>query len=217
MTPEHLQFCGRLLLAAILGAAIGLERELAGKPAGLRTNILIAVGAALFTQVSLALPAAAGVGDPGRIAAQVVAGVGFLGAGTILHSRHVVHGLTSAATVWVVAGIGVTVGLGDPHGAVLAVVLMLVALFALGRIERRLLGQDTLTLTLAFTERAPEPEALLRSIGSRRKLLRMERKAAGRGGVVRFSWRGAAADAPRAAEAAQAVPGVRVEGWEVES
>src|SRR3990172_2710074 len=107
---DHITFCLQLLLAAALGGVVGLERELAGKPAGLRTNLLVAVGAALFTHVSLALPAAAGQGDPARIAAQVVAGVGFLGAGTILYARGLVHGLTSAATLWVVAGLGVAVG-----------------------------------------------------------------------------------------------------------
>src|SRR5690348_10737889 len=98
----------RLLLAAGLGAAIGLEREYHRKPAGLRTNILIAVGAALFTIVSIALARNGGV--PDRIAAQVVTGVGFLGGGAILTSGQHVHGMTTAATIWVNAAIGMTAG-----------------------------------------------------------------------------------------------------------
>src|SRR5690554_2045638 len=103
----------RLLLAAILGGLIGLEREISGKPAGLRTNILICVGAALLTELSL------GIGlltperpnaDPARIAAQIVSGIGFLGAGTIIQARGSVVGLTTAATLWVVAAIGMAVG-----------------------------------------------------------------------------------------------------------
>ena len=98
----------QLALATLLGGVIGLERELAGKPAGLRTNILICLGSVIFTQMSLVLggPGA----DPTRVAAQIVTGVGFIGAGTILHARGAVVGLTSAATIWVVAAIGVTLG-----------------------------------------------------------------------------------------------------------
>ena len=99
-----------LVMAMVLGAAIGLERELHGKAAGLRTNILICVGATLYTQLSLYL--AGPEGDPGRIAAQIVTGVGFIGAGTILHARGHVSGLTSAATIWFVAAIGIAVGAG---------------------------------------------------------------------------------------------------------
>jgi len=120
---------GGLLLAVVLGGAVGLERELHGKAAGLRTNILICVGAALFTQLSVYM--AGDAGDPSRIAAQIVTGVGFLGAGTILHNRGLVSGLTSAATIWLVAAIGVAVGAGavlEATGATLLVVLVLAAL-----------------------------------------------------------------------------------------
>jgi putative Mg2+ transporter-C (MgtC) family protein len=104
----RLDVLGATLLAVLLGGAVGLERELRGKAAGLRTNILICVGATLFTQLSMAI--AEPRGDPGRIAAQIVTGVGFIGAGTILHARGAVTGLTSAATIWVVAAIGVALG-----------------------------------------------------------------------------------------------------------
>ena len=103
----------RLLLAAALGGAIGLEREYRHKPAGLRTNMLIALGSALFSVMSIDLGAAAG--SPDRIAAQVVTGIGFLGAGAILRSGENVHGLTTATTIWVNAAIGMAAGLGVSH------------------------------------------------------------------------------------------------------
>jgi MgtC family protein len=101
----------RLALAAALGGAIGLEREYRRKPAGLRTNILIALGSALFSVLSFEL--GSGAGSPDRIAAQIVTGIGFLGAGAILRSGASVHGLTTAATIWVNAAIGMAAGLGS--------------------------------------------------------------------------------------------------------
>lgn len=121
-------------LATLLGGAIGLERELGGKPAGLRTNILICVGAALYTHLSVVM-----VGsevDSTRVAGQIVTGVGFIGAGTILHARGAVVGLTSAATIWVVAAIGVALGSGfylEGLGTTLAVIIVLQGL---GRVEK---------------------------------------------------------------------------------
>src|SRR6187549_140424 len=100
----------RLALAAALGGAVGLEREFRHKPAGLRTNMLIALGAALFSILSIEL--GAGAGSPDRVAAQVVTGIGFLGAGAILRSGENIHGLTTAATIWVNAAIGMAAGLG---------------------------------------------------------------------------------------------------------
>ena len=100
----------RLLQALVLGALIGYERERAGKPAGVRTHGMVALGAALFTVAALS-----GFGpstDPSRIVAQIVSGIGFLGAGAILQQRGSVHGLTTAASLWVTAAIGVTVGIG---------------------------------------------------------------------------------------------------------
>lgn len=123
----------RLTLAAALGAAIGVERELRHKPAGLRTNILIALGAALFTTLSLHL--AGSGGTPDRIAAQVVTGIGFLGAGAILHNRESVHGMTTAATIWVNAAIGMAAGAGEYAMASIATVVALIVLAILGPIE----------------------------------------------------------------------------------
>lgn len=130
----RLDLLASLLVAAFLGGAIGLERELSGKAAGLRTNILICIGAALFTQLSLVIDATRG--DPARIAAQIVVGVGFLGAGTILHGRGAVTGLTSAATIWLVAAIGMAVGAGYLYEGAGATLLVLIVLRALGVLER---------------------------------------------------------------------------------
>ena len=109
MNIEPMMFL-RLLIAVVLGALVGYERERAGKPAGVRTHGMVSLGAALFAVVSL--NGFGGVGDPGRVAAQVVAGIGFLGAGAILHQRDSVHGLTTAASLWVTAAIGLAVGVG---------------------------------------------------------------------------------------------------------
>jgi len=109
--PIMLEMVLRLLLAAALGAVIGYQRERAGKQAGLRTHILISSGAALITLVSIY--GFGGVSDPARVAAGVVVGVGFLGAGVILHREGgMVAGLTTAATIWVMAGVGLAAGVG---------------------------------------------------------------------------------------------------------
>lgn len=102
----------RLLAAMAAGAIIGFERELHDKPAGFRTNTLICIGAALFTMLSMKIGGVA-VGDGGRVAAQIVTGIGFLGAGAILHGHGQVTGLTTAATIWAVAGIGMAFGAGQ--------------------------------------------------------------------------------------------------------
>jgi putative Mg2+ transporter-C (MgtC) family protein len=123
----------RLLLAAGLGAAIGLEREYRQKPAGLRTNILIAVGSALFTILSL--EATRSVGDPSRVAGQIVTGIGFIGGGAIMRNRNTVHGMTTAATIWVNAAIGVGAGMGRYALATFTAALTLVVLVLLPPIE----------------------------------------------------------------------------------
>lgn len=120
-----------------------MERELSDKPAGLRTNMLICVGSTLITMVSLhvALSYAerqVNIADPGRIAAQIVSGVGFLGAGTIIQARGSVHGLTTAATIWVMAGIGLAIGSGYFAPAVATTAILLAILWILGRIEARI-------------------------------------------------------------------------------
>ncbi len=124
----------QLGLASLLGGAIGLERELGGKPAGLRTNILICIGSVLYTHLSIAM--VGGATDPTRVAGQIVTGVGFIGAGTILHARGAVVGLTSAATIWVVAAIGVALGSGFYLEGVGTTLVVLAVLSGLGRIEK---------------------------------------------------------------------------------
>ncbi|MDD5189594.1 MAG: MgtC/SapB family protein [Dehalococcoidales bacterium] len=107
--PQTLEMVLRLLLAAVLGGVIGAQREWSGKPAGLRTLALISMGSALFAIVSvLSFPG----GDPSRIAAGIVTGVGFLGAGAILHKHGGVEGLTTAAAIWVSSGAGLAAGAG---------------------------------------------------------------------------------------------------------
>ena len=141
----ELSLLGQLLLAAVLGGLVGLERELAGKAAGLRTNILICVGATLLMDVSISVASAATVGpaDPGRIAAQVVSGIGFIGAGTILVERGSVVGLTTAATIWVVAAIGLAVGSHNYVEAIGTTALVVLTLLILGRIEGFLFERRT--------------------------------------------------------------------------
>jgi len=128
-----LDFVWRLLLSAALGAALGFEREYRRKPAGLRTNILIAIGSALFTILSVSLTT--GTGDPSRVAGQIVTGIGFLGGGAILRNRDTVHGMTTAATIWVNAAIGVACGIGQYELATVSTALTLVVLVVLPPIE----------------------------------------------------------------------------------
>lgn len=123
----------RLILAAILGGLIGLEREFKHRAAGLRTNMFICFGAAMFTLLSERL---AGVpSDSARIAAQIIPGIGFIGAGSILHMRGLTTGLTTAATLFVVASVGMAAGGGLYLTAMFATGLVILALFALGHVE----------------------------------------------------------------------------------
>lgn len=135
----------KLMLATVLGGAIGMEREIAGKPAGLRTNILICVGAALFTHLSIHIaeigftPDGRPYGDTTRMAAQIVSGIGFLGAGAILHAHGAVLGLTTAATIWVVAAVGAAVGAGAYVEGVGTSLLIILVLVGLRPVERKML------------------------------------------------------------------------------
>lgn len=123
----------RVVLAAILGGLIGLERESKHRPAGLRTNMFICFGAALFTVLSERL---AGVpSDSARIAAQIIPGIGFIGAGSILHTGRLTSGLTTAATIFVVASVGMAAGGGLYATAIFATTLVLLVLFFLGHAE----------------------------------------------------------------------------------
>ena len=126
----------RLVLAALLGGCIGIEREMREKPAGLRTNMLVCMGSTLFMTISLQLGTV--FGDYTRIAAQIITGIGFLGAGAVLHSHGFVLGLTTAATIWIVAGVGMAIGSGFYGTAVFATLLSIVTLTLMSYIEDRL-------------------------------------------------------------------------------
>ena len=131
--PDVLILAGRVLFAAALGAVLGLEREWRGKEAGLRTNTLIAIGAALFTAMSMSFG-----GEPARVAAQVVTGVGFLGAGAIMRTGGNVQGLTTAAMIWVNAAIGLACGAGHIRLAAASTAIVLFAMIGLTPLDRQL-------------------------------------------------------------------------------
>ncbi len=140
MSPNDAHFLwqalGRLLLAVALGAAVGLERETHRKPAGLRTIILITFGSALFTLLTEALPLLHG-GQPFSAMGHLIQGIGFLGAGAIIQSRGTVMGLTTAATIFAMATVGMACGGGAPLLAVTATLLLLIVLVVLGSLEKR--------------------------------------------------------------------------------
>jgi len=135
------QMALKLVIAAVLGGLIGLERETHGRPAGLRTHILVCLGSTLFALSSYAI--AGTLFDPGRVTAQIVTGIGFLGAGTIIRQGNVIRGLTTAASIWIVAAIGVAVAIGDNMLLLgtFATAIVIVTLFLIPRLERRALGR----------------------------------------------------------------------------
>jgi putative Mg2+ transporter-C (MgtC) family protein len=150
----------RLVMAALLGGAIGLEREVHGKPAGLRTNMFICFGSALFTVLSFRLADQFG-GDHTRIAAQIIPGIGFIGAGSILHTRNNVSGLTTAATIFVVASIGMACGGGAYATAIFATVVLLMALTVLGVLEKRFNLKD---ITMLYEVRGQQAEDIISAV-----------------------------------------------------
>jgi putative Mg2+ transporter-C (MgtC) family protein len=131
----QVDLAARLLVAAILGAIVGFERERHAHPAGMRTHLLVSVGAAAFTVLSIY--AFGGQSDPGRVAAQIVTGIGFLGAGSILKSGGTIQGLTTAASLWVVAAIGMAAGTGAWGVAIATTIIVIVSLWPLHAVERR--------------------------------------------------------------------------------
>lgn len=133
----------KVVMAIVCGGLIGLERELKHKPAGIKTNILICLGSTLYTIISL-LVAQSFVdsnfrGDPARIAAQIVPGIGFIGAGAIMQSRASVLGLTTAATIWIVAAIGMCIGSGYPIVSFVFTMTVLFTLLAIDKLESKFL------------------------------------------------------------------------------
>ncbi len=134
---QELALAARLIVAAILGAVVGLEREFHDHPAGMRTHLLVAVGAAAFTILSIEAFAAPGA-DPARIAAQIVTGIGFLGAGAILKDRGSIKGLTTAASLWAVAAVGMAAGAAAWGVAIATTAIVVISLWPLQEIERRI-------------------------------------------------------------------------------
>jgi putative Mg2+ transporter-C (MgtC) family protein len=150
----------RLLVACLLGALVGLEREFSRKAAGVRTNLLICMGSAFFTLLSAVLAGDANP-DKGRVASNIVQGIGFLGAGLILHNRSRVSGLTSAASVFVVASIGMACGAGLYAAAIVAAIIVIVALEAVGFLERR---ANLKIYSLVYEARGQDQTGMLKSI-----------------------------------------------------
>jgi len=134
-----------LILAAVLSGIIGFEREFHGRAAGFRTHILLCIGSTLVMLTSMHifdLYSGKASPDPARIAAGVITGIGFLGAGTIMHSRSSVKGLTTAASLWVVAGIGLAVGSGLYFGSIVTTILTIVALLVFSKVEHAMIRKD---------------------------------------------------------------------------
>lgn len=151
MTEQIIKITVRLLVAMALGGLVGLEREYRAKDAGFRTHFLVALGSALFTLISI-YGFTEGVKDTSRVAAQVVSGIGFLGAGIIVFQRNVIRGLTTAAGLWVTAAIGMACGVGQYYMAVLVTVLMLVGLELLSHFIPHI-GTETVRLSFSSPSR----------------------------------------------------------------
>lgn len=181
---------GRLMLASLLGALIGLEREIHGRTAGFRTHLLVSLGSALFMVVSInfyrefgnfsgAIPV--GV-DPGRVAAQVVTGIGFLGAGAIIRDKASVRGLTTAACLWIAAAIGLSCGAGLYLLPLLVTFIALVSLVALKKIEGMLSRDRYAMLKVESDDVEGQLEHIIHAveaIGFQLTLFGVERKASG--------------------------------------
>jgi len=135
----------RLLMAVVLAGILGFERQKKGSPAGLRTHVLVSLGSALFVLAALhvyLLFKLESFADPGRIAANIVTGIGFLGAGTIMRNPENVKGLTTAASIWLASAIGLSAGFGFWSGAIMATVFGLLTLRLLRMFEVRFIGDD---------------------------------------------------------------------------
>lgn len=146
----------RLVLSAVLGGLIGAEREVSNRPAGLRTHILVTLGSTLIMLISMDAFYYGGnvpLGDPARIAAQVVSGIGFLGAGTIMRTGNNIVGLTTAASLWVSAGIGLAIGSGYYVGAIVTSGIVLLTLMSLGVLEKRAIRKKYRIIEVAGVNR----------------------------------------------------------------
>ena len=151
----------KLVVAIVCGGAIGFERELSRKAAGLRTNVLICMGSALFMIISRHIGGGAPYTDPARLVAQVVTGIGFLGAGVILQSRGSITGLTTAATIFVVGAVGIAIGEGMFSVALLSTALIIVVLVVLRKVERFVIRRQRM---FHYSLKTRDPAQLLESL-----------------------------------------------------
>ena len=162
----------RLVLAAVLSGAIGFEREFHGRAAGFRTHILLCIGSTLVMLTSMHIfdiYSSRAPADPARIAAGVITGIGFLGAGTIMHSKSAVRGLTTAASLWVVAGIGLAVGSGMYYGAVVTTLLTVITLMLFSRLEYTMIRKDWYKTIIIETKEGVDQLKAIREIIMDRK------------------------------------------------
>ncbi len=154
----------KVLFSILCGGLIGLEREIKNKPAGIKTNILICLGSALYTIISVYIAQGFSdtgfYGDPARIAAQIVPGIGFIGAGAIMQSKATIHGLTTAATIWVVAAIGMCIGAGYTVAGLVFTLTVLFTLLAINKLEAKFIGRTGLhVLEIVFEDDKGEVRA----------------------------------------------------------
>lgn len=185
MEIENVELTLRIVGAAVFGGLIGFEREFSDQPAGFRTHMLVCLGAALFSLAGAYGFDLSGPGaDPTRVAAQVVTGIGFLGAGAIMRQGFSVRGLTTAAALWVTAAIGVAVGLGNWPAATIVTVVTLMALFGLKPVEKNLfakmgLQRSTFVLLTQPGFSMAELERVLQARSSRIRSVELENVADG--------------------------------------
>ena len=156
----ELSIIARLLFAAVLGALVGLEREIHEHPAGMRTHLLVSVGSAGFTVLSI--EAFGPEGDPARVAAQIVSGIGFLGAGAILKEGATVRGLTTAASLWAIAAVGMAAGAGAWGVGVATAIIVVVSLWPLRLLARRFVGRQDHRILLRLA--TDDPHQLTRVV-----------------------------------------------------
>jgi putative Mg2+ transporter-C (MgtC) family protein len=162
----------RMLIAAALGAVIGVEREIHGHPAGMRTHLLVALGSAIFTELSIYgfQSTTSSPLDPSRVAAQIVSGIGFLGAGAIIKDGASIRGLTTAASLWATAAIGLAAGAGDYVVGITGSVIVVFSLWPLNRVAERLHRADRLTMRLNLVVDRLEALAEISAIVARNRL-----------------------------------------------
>lgn len=199
----------KFLVAVICGGAIGMERETTGKPAGLRTSILVCLGSTLFTIMSIDMGRALG-GDGTRIAAQIISGIGFLGAGVILHSKGGIKGVTTAAMIWVLAALGLMIGAGHLLSAIGVSAAIVVMILLLGRLEDRI--HQRLGQSMSFVL-SPNAETLRRFLGvihaHDESIQDLEITDDDRPPVVTFTFVGSNSDRREFLQSLYAVDGVR--------